>query len=155
MKTLKISNSKKRILIDDKNFDLLSKFTWVVCGKGGSVKANVLGKNNVSIAWLVLGQPPKGKEVDHINRNPLDNREINLRFCSKSQNQMNKGLQKNNTSGYKGVHKSKNRKRWKAELKHNGKRLYLGTYNTKEEAAKVYNETAKKYYGEFAWLNPV
>jgi hypothetical protein len=95
-----------------------------------------------------------GKMVDHINRNPLDNRRENLRLCSRPQNQWNCGLSKRNTSGFKGLfYINRGIKRWGAKIEFNGKKLYLGYYHTKEEAARVRDEAAKKHHGEFAVLN--
>ena len=93
-------------------------------------------------------------QVDHINRNIHDNRKSNLRLCSHRENILNRGIQGNNTSGYKGVHKIKNEENvWMAHIGVNGAKLYLGRYNTPEEAAKVYNKAAIKYFGDFAKVN--
>ena len=96
---------------------------------------------------------PKGMEVDHINGNPLDNRKSNLRICTIAENLRNKGAGKNNTSGYKGVSWVKRNKRWLAQIKHNGKQVYIGHYKNKEEAARAYDKKAKELHGEYAYLN--
>lgn len=87
--------------------------------------------------------------VDHINRNPLDNRRSNLRLCSISQNNMNR--QATSRSGFKGV--SPNGSGWAAHIKRDRKVRHLGTYRTKEEAARAYDAAAKSLFGEFAFLN--
>lgn len=87
------------------------------------------------------------EQVDHINRNGLDNRRENLRLVTPSENQHNKGKYKNNTSGYKGVFKSG--KRWGARIKINRKYIYLGYFDTPELAYETYCEATKKYHGEF------
>jgi len=86
-------------------------------------------------------------EVDHKNGDPLDNRRQNLRLCTHAQNQHNTGLSCVNTSGFKGV--SKRGKRWKAQIRINGKQTYLGTYDTPEEAGAAYDAAALKVQGEF------
>ena len=91
--------------------------------------------------------------VDHINGNPLDNRKSNLRICTNAENQRNRGVNKNNTSGYKGVCWAKQNKKWKARIKHNGKLIHLGYYKDKEEAARAYDKKAKELHGEYAYLN--
>ena len=90
--------------------------------------------------------------VDHINRNKLDNRRANLRSATQGQNTVNSGPQKRNKSGYKGVFQGKN-KSYHVHLTSNSKSVYIGTYKTAAEAALAYDEAAKKYHGEFAYLN--
>lgn len=89
--------------------------------------------------------------VDHINRNRLDNRKANLRSATHGQNMVNTGPQKRNRSGYKGVYI--NKKSYRVRITSNGKSVYIGTYKTAVEAALAYDEAAKKYHGEFAYLN--
>ena len=81
----------------------------------------------------------------------LDNRKKNLRIVTRSQNEWNRGKQKNNTTGYKGVILS--RGRYVARIRVKSKLIYLGSYIDKKEAAKSYNMGAIKYHGEFAKLN--
>ena len=90
--------------------------------------------------------------VDHINRDKLDNRRANLRSATHGQNMVNTGPQKRNKSGYKGVYINKN-KSYHVHLTSNSKSVYIGTYKTAAEAALAYDEAAKKYHGEFAYLN--
>lgn len=95
--------------------------------------------------------------VDHINGNTLDNRRSNLRICTKAQNCKNRGLSKNKTSkvNFKGVTYYKSNKKYIARITNNENKIYLGSFNTAEEAAKAYNEAAIKYHGEFARLNVI
>tara|TARA_R110000824_G_scaffold396554_1_gene598108 strand:- start:1212 stop:1535 length:324 start_codon:yes stop_codon:yes gene_type:complete len=95
---------------------------------------------------------PKGMQVDHINRNPLDNRKSNLRICTNAENSYNTGPQKNNTSGYKGVSWRKDAKKWTAYIGHAPK-SHLGYFDTPEEAAKARDAKAKELHGEYAHLN--
>lgn len=96
-----------------------------------------------------------GGVVDHINRDKLDNRKSNLRVCTQAENVINKRLQKNNTTGYRGVHLYKRVNRYQAYIKKDGKRRHIGMFPTAEEAAKEYNKHAIKLFGEFAVLNEV
>lgn len=90
---------------------------------------------------------------DHINRNGLDNRKSNLRNCTKGQNNLNTGSQRNSSSKYKGVYWNKNMKKWAACIKSRGKQKHLGYFSSETDAAKAYDEAAKKYHGQFANLN--
>jgi len=97
----------------------------------------------------------KNEMVDHRNLDGLDNTRNNLRLATNAQNACNRTKQRNNTSGYKGVMKIKGRDRWIAVIRFNQKRITLGSFSAPELAAKAYNEAAVKYFGEFAWLNPI
>lgn len=100
------------------------------------------------LAWFyVYGFWPK--KLDHKNRNPLDNRISNLREASNGQNMANRGMQKNNRSGFKGVFWY--RQRWQAMISHNRKAIYLGRFPTPELAHAAYCAKAKEIYGEFAY----
>jgi hypothetical protein len=101
------------------------------------------------LAWLyVYGNFPTGA-LDHINGIKSDNRISNLRMCTKKQNGHNRALNKNNTTGYRGVTFVKITKRYEARIKIDGKLKALGTYATAKEAGDAYIEYAKIIHGEF------
>src|SRR5438046_10138236 len=92
--------------------------------------------------------------VDHINGYPIDNTTRNLRIVTSVQNHHNRRKNKKNTSSkYKGVTWDKKSSVWRAQITNNKKHIHLRFFNTEEEAAKPYNEAAKKYFGEYARLN--
>jgi len=93
--------------------------------------------------------------VDHINSIKDDNRIINLRSCTRSQNGQNRGPKSDNTSGYKGVLSSGKKGRWQAKISINGRETHLGVFDCKHKAALSYNEAAKIHHGEFAYLNTI
>ena len=95
------------------------------------------------------------KGADHVNRNGLDNRRINLRPATYAQNGANRALLRNNTSGYKGVHWDRRGRKWRAQIKVNDRSRYLGLFTDPVDAARAYNRAAMEAFGEFAWLNPV
>ena len=96
------------------------------------------------ICWYMFtGKDPSENVVDHINGDKSDNRFKNLRACSQWGNSVNR-------RGVKGYTFCKFSGRWKAQLRVKGKRINLGRFNTKEEAAAAYQEAATAYFGEFA-----
>jgi hypothetical protein len=91
--------------------------------------------------------------IDHIDKNPSNNRIENLRACTPSQNQGNVLKRSNNTSGYKGVHFNKRKQKWQAGIKVNNHPIYLGRSSNPIDAAQIYNFGAYRYFGEFASYN--
>lgn len=88
---------------------------------------------------------------DHKNNNKSDNRAENLRPATPFENACNRKYTVRNKTGYKGVQNERNK--FCVQLRHKGKLMYFGTFDTAEEAAKVYDLAALKYFGEFAWTN--
>ena len=97
----------------------------------------------------------KGFEIDHINRNTMDNRRCNIRYCTHQQNQMNQGLQRNNTSGVSGVCWHKNRNKYTACIKVCQQKIHLGYYETFLEATQARNVGMECMFGEFGVYNNV
>lgn len=90
------------------------------------------------------------EEVDHKNGNGLDCRRDNLRLATKQQNNQNRGIQRNNTSGYKGITLVKKTGKWRAGIGVNGRRIVLGTFDDPVIAHEVYCRAAAEAFGEFA-----
>ena len=90
------------------------------------------------------------KWYDHIDRNTLNNRKVNLRPCTASQNNMNQSKQSNNTSGFIGVSWSKEKQKWITYINMNKKLTYLGGFVDKDDAIKARLQAEANYYGEFA-----
>jgi hypothetical protein len=101
------------------------------------------------LSRVIMGEPD-GKEVDHINVNPLDNRRENLRIATHTQNQCNKTKYSNNTSGFKGVSFHKKAQKFNARISIDGKRKHIGLFATAAAAHEAYKKAAVKYHGEFA-----
>ena len=97
------------------------------------------------LAWLyVYGEWPKD-QLDHINRIRTDNRIANLRDVTQKQNHQNRSKPSNNTSGHTGVYWDKRDSKWRAEIKHNQKHIYLGYFTDIEEAVAA-RKAAEKFY---------
>ena len=114
-------------------------------------------QDSISLHRLVMNCP-EGLEVDHIkhpqkHENKLDNRKSNLRIVTKSENQMNKHKQENNTSGIVGVHWHSRDGVWEAYISCNNKQIYLGRFNEKEDAAIIRKIAEDKYFGEHSFEN--
>ena len=148
-------------LVDGENYEWLMQWKWCAfkapatfyaARKGYDKKA---GKRMmIKMHREILGlKYLDSKMTDHRNHCGLDNRESNIRACTNQQNQGNSKVRKDNSSGYKGVCWFPIRKKWEAAIKDNGKRIYLGNFDTKEEAARVYDKRAREIFGEYAYLN--
>ena len=87
--------------------------------------------------------------TDHINGIKNDNRWCNLREATKQENRHNTGVQKNNTSGFKGVSWHKHAKKWRARARFNKKEIHIGYYNDANLASEAYNSFAKEHHKEF------
>jgi hypothetical protein len=135
--------------VSDEDFDLLNKFNWNAVK--GAVYYYAVRSNDKAKMHRIIVDAPSGMQVDHIDGNTLNNTRENLRICTVSQNQCNSKVRVDNTTGYKGVTICKSK--YYAQIRHNGKRISLGYYEKPEDAARAYDEAAKKYHKEFASLN--
>lgn len=138
-------------VFDKEDFELLSKHYWSP-RPDGHIRTSIKGKT-VEIARYILeshGENIDGLYVDHRDRDPLNNRKKNYRVCSFRENRMNHSLFKNNTSGYSGVTYKKSSGKWVARITVNYNRIFLGLYDTKEEAIQARKRAEQKYYGQFA-----
>ena len=146
-------------IVSDEDYEHLIKFKWHIYG--GNKSGNVYVKRSIrskdgKYKHITMHKEITGFDyVDHINGNGLDNRRENLRSCTKAENQRNRKLNSNSTTGYKGVSMHSSGKYYVARISINGKRIALGTSLDKKHLAKLYNDAAIKYFGEFARLNPI
>lgn len=147
MREILVSN-KLVSFVDDDDFDLLMRFKWWLSTKG---YAFTHIKRKYTSMHRMVSNPPLGMNVDHINRNKLDNRKSNLRFATTRQNIANSGPRKHNKLGVKGVTwDGMGKKGYMARIRINGVPKYLGRFLTVGEAAEAYANYAKMYYGDFA-----
>lgn len=98
------------------------------------------GRWEVKALHRVITNCPSGKAVDHINRNPLDNRLSNLRICTAKENNNNRGVRVDNKVGHSGISYNSKTRRYTVRVTENSKRRYIGSFNTKEEAISALKE---------------
>lgn len=165
MQTISLTQSQVA-LVDDSNFEFLSRWKWHAWkGSGGfyalrQVPHPRLAHRQLAIRMHVVvleiaGHNMCGKIPDHRNGNTLDNQLHNLRPSTTTTNPRNCRKYKNNTSGYKGVTYDKATRKWRAQINVDGRRTSLGYFDSPEEAAVVYDQSAQVHYGEFAKPNGV
>lgn len=92
---------------------------------------------------------PNDMEVDHLDGDPTNNTQSNLRICSHAENSKNRKVQKNNALGITGVTYISKTNKYRARIKVKGKYIYLGYFNSIEEAEKERTDAEIKYFGEF------
>jgi hypothetical protein len=149
--------------VDDRDFDYLNQFKWYAKYNKSTNSYYAYRHNKdgfkkyskIKMHREIMKVTDPKIFVDHKNHDTLNNCRYNLRKCSRSQNQGNRGACKNNTSGYKGVSWHKTANKWVVYIYYDGKQHNLGLYIDKHEAARVYNNKAKEVWGKFAQLNKI
>ena len=141
-------------IVDNEDFARLNSFKWYANKMGNTYYAVRNSKQkSIHMHREILGlKSGDGLLTDHINGNGFDNRRVNLRRCTRSQNQHNMHSIWG-TSKYKGVSWHKAGKKWQARICVDGKRIHLGLFDSEIEAARIYNQKARELFGEFAKPN--
>jgi hypothetical protein len=147
----------KTAIVDTEDYGWLNKFNWF-CHKTDlnehyAVRANSGSARLPHLLFMhkeILGCS-RGQQVDHIDRNPLNNRRDNLRKCTCAENIRNRGKAKSTTGPYKGIFIQAGR--WRAKITYNRKSIHLGYFLDPLDAAKAYDKAARELFGEFACLN--
>lgn len=150
--TIGITSKGEQFIIDNADYDLVKIYCWRI-DKHGYVVANARNGTNkiIRIHKLIMGVTYNQKQiVDHINWDKLDNRKCNLRFVTKSQNNINIHRKSNNKSGYTGVYYSKRLNKYCARIGINKNKIYLGDFNTFEEAVKARHLAELKIHGDWS-----
>lgn len=147
------------IVVDDEDYDLLSKFRWYAHNCGGKTnpqkrparRSSVKEGRKVHFLVHHLMRAPAGMNVDHINGDPWDNRRSNLRICTVAENTRNRRKHAGCSNTYKGVFRRGNF--FFAIICHEGIRYDLGSYADEIATARLYDAAAKFLHGDFASLN--
>ena len=145
-------------IIDDDSYQLFNSYVWHVSYSRYKGVPYLRGTKYRKIWFhrLVLGIVDSKINVDHKNRNTLDNRRVNLRICPRGMyNAINRTKQLNNTSSYKGVFLRKDTTivRYRAQIRYKQKLVHLGQHEDPKYAASMYDYAAKILFGEFAYIN--
>lgn len=136
---------------DLEDYDKIKDFCWNM--QDGYVESyDSSTKKNISMHRVVMNYKVliKNNFIDHIDRNPSNNRKQNLRFSTNSENMKNGNLKKNNNTGIIGVNKIKNKNIWTANARINGKKTNLGCYDNIFDAIIARLKAEKNFYGDFA-----
>lgn len=147
--------------VDPADYKRLRKYEWFI-RKGTNcfharrfVPAGKGKRDKLVYMHQEILKVPEGMVVDHVNHDGMDNRSGNLRAATRGQNMCNKRkcLSRPTHSKYKGAHWHKYDRKWHAVISFKRKRIHLGRFDNEIDAAKAYDEAAKKYHGQFACLN--
>ena len=160
MKEIPINILHERLHYDPQTGNLVWKHNtqWTKSGQIAGCKSHGYIKIGIEkmmiaahrIVWAMNhGNWPFG-EIDHINGDRADNRIENLREVTHQQNCFNRSKAANNRSGYKGVSWHAEGKKWQAHISVGGKGIYLGLFETAEEAHEAYKTAVDRAYGVFA-----
>jgi len=160
MKTIQLTKGQTT-LVDDEDFEYLNQFRWSAYRARDNDSFYALrsyrddqGKRiNVSMHRVIM-DAPKGMDVDHKDRDGLNNQRANLRVCTRSQNQLNTFGKGNSRSAYKCVDWHKRNKKWRVRVLKEGTRKEIGYFETELEAGIIANITIRRYHGEFARTTP-
>jgi hypothetical protein len=139
--------SGENCLVSTEDFELVRPFHWISSHRGYAYC------NGVAMHRLIMGLTDDSiLEVHHKDDNRLNNTRENLVVLNRSSHVITRGLQANNTTGFKGVHERRPGV-FRARLIKNKKKINLGCYATPEEAARAYDKAAKQHFGANAYLN--
>ena len=137
---------------DLEDYDKIKDYCWCFNDQDYIVAHNKSG-NNIRLHRLILNINNKDIIIDHKNRRKNDNRKSNLRIATKSENAMNRPADIRSTTGYKGVHKVGNK--YTANIGLNNETIYLGIFDSMEDAAECRYRNEKEIFGEFAYNEEV
>lgn len=138
------TNVDRIFAVDKEDLPRVKDYTWSVNSKG-YLEANVRGKTT-KLHRLILAVTDEKNLVDHINRDPRDNRKANLRIVNNQQNQWNRATPRNNQSGHRGVFWRSDKNKWVVHIQGN----HIGYFDNYEKAIEARLKEEKKRYGHYA-----
>jgi len=157
VKRLPLTKGKEAV-VDDTDYRFANRWKWTLHTKGYAYR-RVRQDDKQTVVWLHrviaeragIGIGIKGRYIDHSDRNPLNCRRSNLRAATNSQNLANRGKNRNNTSGRKGVTWDKSRHKWMAQIMVQGRVFYLGRHSKRDAAYAAYLAASYEHFGEYAY----
>lgn len=141
-----LTSKKEKFYFDIEYYDKIKDYTWSK-NPEGYVISTPFGQ--ILRMHILIMNPSKGHDIDHINHDVADNRKANLRECEHYQNIIATKTYSNNTSGRKGVYYDKSRNKWMAILTVNKKTINLGRFNMYDEAVKARENAERIYHKDF------
>lgn len=156
MKTIPLTQGKFAI-VDDEIYDFINQWKWLAILRPNTfyvsrrILAGEYGYHRNGQIWMhrVINKTPVGLVTDHVNGDGLDNRKVNLRTATSSQNGGNRKPNQIAKSRHKGVSWNTRYQRWRVDIKVGEKRTYLGLFHDEDEAAAIYNAASERLFGEF------
>ena len=139
----------RKFYFDENDLPKIEKYCWSI-GANGYVRASDNKTNKIILMHRMIMDCPGDMIIDHIDHCRQNNCKSNLRICTYSDNSKNLSIAKNNSYGITGVFYDKRTNKWRANISINKKRMWLGTFDTKEEAAKARYEAELKYFGKYS-----
>lgn len=139
-------------IVDPEDAPRLLVSRWSMSSQGYAVSTQKDLFDGENLMHRIIAKPQKGQVVDHINHMRSDNRKANLRGCTHAENMRNTRRNWSQT-GLRGVFLDKRYGMYAVSIVAEGKKYSLGRYETKEDAAKIYDAAARQLHGEFAVLN--
>jgi hypothetical protein len=142
-------------VIDAADAEIVSRYAWcaIEASPGKFYAATNSPEGSTVYLHRFLTKAPAEVEVDHIDRDGLNNRRCNLRNATRSENLANTPRRSNNRSGYKGVCWVARDGKWVAQIMEGGKHRRIGLFVSAEDAARAYDAAAREQWGEYAHLN--
>lgn len=141
----------KEFFFDTEDLQILNSRKWYV-DKDGYLASSYIynGRRCFAMFHRIIMNAQKGQVVDHINRNRADNRKVNLRCCSKFENNLNRGRRSTNMSGVIGVHYDSKRDKWIANITYDKRRIFIGRFISKDEAVRARLRKEAELFKSFA-----
>jgi phosphotransferase system IIB component len=148
------TTNNEAFYFDLEDYDLIKDYCWSLDKHEYLIACANINREMIKMHRLVMNCPDD-MDVDHIYHDNFDNRKTQLRMVTKSQNQMNRKLNINNTSGVKGVYWDSKNQKWQAQINIDNKRIHLGRFNDINDAINARKQAEEKYFGEYNFKNKI